>query len=599
MDKKSIKILFLATFAVLWLALFTALQVADQNEIEDYLEQKTTQYTQDYDIIYNSYRKLANTIYATYINTDEIKIIFKEASLTTGEERDAKRLKLYNRLKGTYLHLKKDHIKQLHFHLPDNESFLRMHRPDKYGDNLTGIRPTVEYVNKNKEFIDGFEEGRVYNGYRFVYPLFYDGEYLGSVEISYATIVMSFDFINTLKVFAHFLIFKDIVEKKVFDDEKSNYTQSPLDDLYIEKRFIKMVSDKGGAYTKKKLSPQTIDIINKNGLNRDNFSLYDDYIKNIITLIKIKNPVNEKVVGIFVVRSSADFINSQNKNFMIDLLLSSLLLAIVLLFVYQELQKRINLKQLNKTLEQRVKEEVDKNRQKDKQLLAQSRLAQMGEMLSMIAHQWRQPLAAISATSAVLELKAELGRVDEETVIKQSKKISQYSQHLSRTIDDFRDFFKPSKELKESSYNEIIESVLDIVGTSIENKNITIIQKLSTEYRFLTYPNELKQVILNILKNAEDILLEKNIKDPKIKIITYTKEGGNVLEIHDNAGGVSTEIIEKIFDPYFSTKLEKNGTGLGLYMSKTIIEDHCSGILSVSNDEYGAVFKIELETAKE
>ncbi len=250
---------------------------------------------------------------------------------------------------------------------------------------------------------------------------------------------------------------------------------------------------------------------------------------------------------------------------------------------------------LNSTLEVRVKEELEKNRVKDKQMLEQSRLAQMGEMLSMIAHQWRQPLAAIGSTSASLELKATLGKNDKDTVIKLSSKISEYAQHLSQTIDDFRDFFKTNKKEVESSYCEMIDSILNIVEVSIRNQNIKIIKELNSPERFTTFPNEVKQVILNLMKNAEDIILEKKIEDAYIKITTYMDGTLHILEISDNAGGVPEDIICKIFDPYFSTKLEKNGTGLGLYMSKSIIEEHCSGRLSLSNSDVGAVFKIELK----
>ncbi len=252
------------------------------------------------------------------------------------------------------------------------------------------------------------------------------------------------------------------------------------------------------------------------------------------------------------------------------------------------------LEAVNNSLVDKVKEEVQKNRDKDQKLQQQSRLAQMGEMLSMIAHQWRQPLAAISSTSAGLELKAELDKADKTIVLKSVKKISMYSQHLSATIDDFRDFFKSNKEQGESSYNSMINSVLAIVQASIESKNISLIFELSSQRMFTTYPNELKQGILNLIKNAEDALLEKEIKNAYIKITTYSDRDQEVLEISDNAGGVPKDIIDNIFDPYFSTKLEKNGTGLGLYMCKTIVEDHCAGKLSVKNDENGAVFQVTL-----
>ena len=260
----------------------------------------------------------------------------------------------------------------------------------------------------------------------------------------------------------------------------------------------------------------------------------------------------------------------------------------------KEVEKKLKI--LNLTLEHRVQEEILKNREKEQQIIQQGRLAQMGEMISMIAHQWRQPLAAISSTSASLQIKAQLGTADEETVIKKAQNIAKYSQHLSSTIDDFRDFFKPTKEKSEVTYTKIVESVLDIVQISIINKNIAIFKEFNTQELFETNENELKQVVLNLIKNSEDVLLEKNVPHPFIKIITYTNTNGHILEISDNGGGIPKEILDKIFDPYFSTKSEKNGTGLGLYMSKLIIEEHCHGKLTVTNVDNGALFKITLSS---
>ena len=248
----------------------------------------------------------------------------------------------------------------------------------------------------------------------------------------------------------------------------------------------------------------------------------------------------------------------------------------------------------NRKLQQRVMEEVKKSREKDKQMLQQSRLAQMGEMLSMIAHQWRQPLSAISATSSTIELKCKLNKIDKEQIVKLAGKISSYSQHLSSTIDDFRDFFKANKTKNKTSCVEIINNVLNIVQISLDNKNITLKKDFQCQSKFVTYSNELKQVILNLIKNAEDVLIEKKIKDPYISLKSYRENGYITIEVGDNAGGIPEDIIDKIFDPYFSTKLKKDGTGLGLYMSKIIIEEHCNGKLSVYNSEDGAVFKIAL-----
>jgi signal transduction histidine kinase len=267
--------------------------------------------------------------------------------------------------------------------------------------------------------------------------------------------------------------------------------------------------------------------------------------------------------------------------------------AIVLFSIidYKRVQELLS---FNEKLESKVKEELLKNRQKDQHMIQQSRLAQMGEMISMIAHQWRQPLAAISIASGSIKFKASRDKLTQESAIELSNKITSYSQDLSETIENFSEFFKlnKEKEREETSYNELLESVLSIIGTSLDNRNISVVKNFNSQEKFYTYPSELKQVILNLIKNAEEILLETEVKEPTITLTTEK----NSLKISDNAGGVSEKIIDKIFDPYFSTKEEKNGKGLGLYMSKTIIEEHCEGSLSVSNDKNGAVFTIILKS---
>ncbi|MCK5110573.1 MAG: PAS domain S-box protein [Arcobacteraceae bacterium] len=235
-------------------------------------------------------------------------------------------------------------------------------------------------------------------------------------------------------------------------------------------------------------------------------------------------------------------------------------------------------------------------KQKDELIQQQSKLALMGEMISMIAHQWRQPLNIIGAINMKVETKLDF----EETITAQyyehvSEGINKQLSYMSKTIDDFRDFFKPSTGKENTNFNKLINSVFSIVRTSIINKNIKIITQLDCDENFDTYASELTQVILSIIKNAQDVLLDKNIKKPYIKLKTYIEKDKYILKIYDNGGGIPDHIINKIFDPYFSTKTEKHGTGLGLYMSKTIIEEHCGGKLTVSNNKDGAVFKILLK----
>ncbi len=332
--------------------------------------------------------------------------------------------------------------------------------------------------------------------------------------------------------------------------------------------------------------------------SQDNMEIY---LKVVHEIDEIAEQLNDKNTVLLEksLKEDKQFITQKIKFYQFLLIFLILLVTVVIFYFFRiftsNMKKDKELEMLNKSLQERVLEEVTKNRQKDQQLLQQSRFVQMGEMISMIAHQWRQPLAAISSTSASLELKASLNKLDNDIVRQKAQDISTFSQHLSKTIDDFRDFFKSNKKATEITYDTLVVSTLEIIGVSIKNKNIQLIQDLRCHVSFINYSNELKQVILNLIKNAEDILLEKEIEDPYIKIFTYTEGNHLILEVSDNAGGVPEEIIKNVFDPYFSTKVKKNGTGLGLYMSKTIIEDHCGGKISVENNHEGAVFKIVLK----
>ncbi len=257
-------------------------------------------------------------------------------------------------------------------------------------------------------------------------------------------------------------------------------------------------------------------------------------------------------------------------------------------------QTSLELEEINASLEKRVKLEVEKNREKDQAMLQQSKLAQMGELIAMIAHQWRQPLSAISANANDLILKIMLDNYDKEYFEKKLKLITDFSQHLSKTIDDFRGFYKEDKERVEILLSDIVKDVLKIVAISLENKNITLTTDFNCHHKISTYPNELRQVLLNLIKNAEDILLEKEIEAPYIDIKTFDDAKNSYLTVSDNGGGIPEDIVDKIFEPYFSTKTQKDGTGLGLYMSKIIIEDHCGGKLEAYNENGGAVFKITM-----
>ncbi len=251
--------------------------------------------------------------------------------------------------------------------------------------------------------------------------------------------------------------------------------------------------------------------------------------------------------------------------------------------------------ELNHTLEQKVKEQVKIIEQKQSQLIERSRQAVMGDTIGTIAHQWRQPLAAISSNIFNLAIDVECDRYDKErfknTLLSMEKQI----QFLSSTINDFRDFFKKNKERVLTTIEKVVEDTLIVVSPSLKSRGILFKKDFRANIEMMLYSNELKQVILNLIKNAEDILTEREISNPTIYISTYSDNSRVYLEVRDNGGGVCRDIINRIFEPYFTTKNTKDGTGIGLYMSKVIIEESLKGEISVKNEEDGAVFKIGLK----
>ncbi|QOY51049.1 PAS domain-containing protein [Candidatus Sulfurimonas baltica] len=231
---------------------------------------------------------------------------------------------------------------------------------------------------------------------------------------------------------------------------------------------------------------------------------------------------------------------------------------------------------------------------KEEIMIAQSRHAAMGEMISMIAHQWRQPISVISMDANNILTDIELEMIDEASLKSDSEDIIKQTQELSKTIDDFRNFFRPGKTKDEVLLQDVINDTLKVIGKSLETNGIELILELGEDIKIETFSRELMQVVINIVKNAKEALIGNKIESGKIFISVEDEIESLKIKICDNAGGIGDGVIKKIFEPYFSTKGEKDGTGLGLYMSKTIIEKHIGGALSVYNSDDGACFVIKL-----
>ncbi|WP_442764844.1 ATP-binding protein [Sulfurospirillum cavolei] len=274
-------------------------------------------------------------------------------------------------------------------------------------------------------------------------------------------------------------------------------------------------------------------------------------------------------------------------------------LLVILNYGFDVLIKRLEeseagLRHLNHTLEDRVNQEIEQRLHHEQLLMHQSRLASMGEMIGNIAHQWRQPLSELGATLMNLQLLWERNKLSrdifEERIARSEKLIA----YMSKTIDDFRNFFMSDNQKKDYVINDTIQKAIDLIDSALKNHHIRLTFEAQERLEIKGCPSQFAQVVLNIIGNAKDILLERAIDDPHISITLQRIDGRICIRIVDNGGGIEMEPIERIFEPYVSTKHAKSGTGIGLYMSKTIIEQHAQGSLKAFNTDQGACFEIIL-----
>ena len=265
-----------------------------------------------------------------------------------------------------------------------------------------------------------------------------------------------------------------------------------------------------------------------------------------------------------------------------------------------ELEKRVEqrtqeLYELNISLDKRVKEELHKRVSQERILIQQSRFAAMGEMIGNIAHQWRQPLNALGLLLQNIENAYEMNMLDDAYIARIVEKGNRLTASMSQTIDDFRNFFKPNRDATLFSVASTIETTLEMIGASYSNHNIHILKDIDETLCIKGFSSEFSQVLLNILNNAKDALNETNPSEKNIFLRVFGKNDYVYVEIEDNAGGIPPEIKNSIFDPYFTTKEEGKGTGIGLYMSKTIIESNMQGRLHVEDGAQGANFIIQIK----
>ncbi|RZV19292.1 PAS domain-containing sensor histidine kinase [Aliarcobacter butzleri] len=252
------------------------------------------------------------------------------------------------------------------------------------------------------------------------------------------------------------------------------------------------------------------------------------------------------------------------------------------------------LENLNSSLEKRIEDEIKKNTKQQHMIMQQNKLAQMGEMIENIAHQWRQPLAQINSSIILIDAILEKHNFKDTLVENKLTEIESLTSYMSKTISDFKNFFNPNKKKTIFNVEEAIQKANDILKGLINSHHIQLEMNIEKDLKINSYLGELQQVILIIINNSIDAFIHMNIHFPKILINAYTDNESLVIHIEDNALGINSDLLDKIFEPYFTTKHKAQGTGLGLYIAKLVVENSLLGFLSVENKQNGACFTIKI-----
>ena len=572
-------LLSIVIFFFLLFSSFYYFKTQMENNINNFLINTELLYATQYHTIYDNFNKLSQNSFYGIVNKPEIYNLVKYAYKKDDATKAVYRKKLYDNLIADYNRLLGYKFYQVHFHFPDNTSFLRMHKIDTFGDNLSDYRFSVSEVNKNLKPVHGFEIGKIVDGFRFVYPLFDEKLFhIGSVELSVSSDFFEKNFEMNFNVDSHFLIKKSIAEYKIFPEYLKEFKISNENKDYIykedNKQFIHYSSKNFYTEDEKEL-------ISSKMQNSQMFSLYKkiDGKYLAISFLPIKNVENEINSAYMVLYKNSDYIEQVMYNYYKMLFILFLFILIYFFYINYKYRK------------------IQSEKNKDYIISQQTKMAALGEMIQNISHQWRQPLSIISVLASGLKLKKECNILEDKELIENLNAILKNTNYLSNTIEHFRNYFEGNLEKKKFNLKDIVNQCILMFKEEISSKNVILIENLN-DIELFTYESELKQVIINLLKNAKDFTNEG-----LIIVSIYEKKEHIIIEVQDSAGGIPKSIIKKIFDPYFTTKHNSNGVGLGLFSAYEIIDKKLKGNISVENKEFtyyfnsykGACFSIILD----
>jgi signal transduction histidine kinase/CheY-like chemotaxis protein len=557
------------SFIIVVISITVILLMEKNKMIKDHTFEIKENHRHQVESIIIQYKNSSEFIFNSIVNQKDVLELQSNALFAiTADKRDMYRKDLYNKLSLFYASMKELGVKQMHFHFPDTTSFLRFHKPSKYGDSLKDIRYSVLLANNKMKKVTGFEEGRIFNGYRFVYPLIYNKKHIGSVEIS-----VGFNAIQKISkliynTHQYMILHKDIIENKVFSGEKQNYARSDLDDNFYHESNNFVNYSRGVRENKEIISFEVFNKINKElkkVLIKKELDLYRTRVKYIkindkyyfISFLPIINVKKERIgyiISYGVSEKYDEILSDYNKKIFIIILI----LSLVFLSVFRADISRQRLNELS---------------QKERDSALESSKAK-SEFLANMSHEIRTPLNAILGFIDLLKEEKIGGKSSEYVdIIKNSSTI------LLKIIEDILDFSKIESgklDIDKIDFNTKaeFEVIIHLFQAKSSQKNISLVLNLDKNIPQIinTDPLRVKQVITNLLSNAV-----KFTSDSKTIIvdISYDNKFLNV-SVKDEGIGISEDKLTHIFEAFgqedSSTTRKYGGTGLGLSISSELVK---------------------------